>query len=66
MDRASGWQPEGRGFESPQLHSPESPAATVGAQEFRNHFGYHFERASQGVELLVTRRGRPYARLTPP
>ena len=66
MARAFGWQPKGRGFESPQLHSPGRPAATVGAHEFRNHFGYYFERASRGEELAITRRGRPYARLVPP
>ncbi|MBA3838890.1 MAG: type II toxin-antitoxin system prevent-host-death family antitoxin [Thermoleophilaceae bacterium] len=38
---------------------------TVGAHEFRNHFGYHLDRAAAGEELLVTRRGRPYARLSP-
>jgi prevent-host-death family protein len=41
------------------------PVRTVGAHEFRNHFGYHLDRAAAGEELLVTRRGRPYARLSP-
>jgi prevent-host-death family protein len=37
----------------------------VGAHEFRNHFGYHLERAADGHEVLVSRRGRPYVRLIP-
>lgn len=38
----------------------------VGAHEFRNHFGYYMERAAAGEEILVTRRGKPHARLGPP
>jgi prevent-host-death family protein len=37
----------------------------VGAHKFRNHFGYYMERAAAGTEILVRRRGRPYARLGP-
>ena len=37
----------------------------VGAHEFRNHFGYYLERAADGHEVLVSRRGRPYVRLLP-
>jgi prevent-host-death family protein len=37
----------------------------VGAHEFRNHFGYYLERAADGHEVLVSRRGRPYVRLIP-
>jgi prevent-host-death family protein len=37
----------------------------VGAHEFRNHFGYYLERAADGHEVLVSRRGRPYVRLSP-
>jgi prevent-host-death family protein len=39
---------------------------TVGAHLFRNHFGYWMERAAAGEEILITRRGRRYARLGPP
>jgi prevent-host-death family protein len=39
---------------------------TVGAHLFRNHFGYWMERAAAGDEILITRRGRRYARLSPP
>jgi prevent-host-death family protein len=38
----------------------------VGAHEFRNHFGWYMQRAAAGEEILVTRRGRAYARLCPP
>jgi prevent-host-death family protein len=38
----------------------------VGAHEFRNHFGYYLERAAAGSEVLISRRGRPHARLCPP
>ncbi|HEY7266875.1 MAG TPA: type II toxin-antitoxin system prevent-host-death family antitoxin [Solirubrobacterales bacterium] len=41
-------------------------AIIVGAHLFRNHFGYWMERASAGDEILITRRGRRYARLGPP
>ena len=39
---------------------------TVGAHEYRNHFGWYMERAAAGESFLITRRGRPYARLSPP
>jgi prevent-host-death family protein len=39
---------------------------TVGAHEFRAKFGYWMERAAAGDEILITRRGRRYARLGPP
>ena len=64
LDRAPAWQAGGQGFESPQLHSPPE-ALQVGANQFRNHFGYYLEKAGEGHEVLVSRRGRPYARLTP-
>jgi prevent-host-death family protein len=37
----------------------------VGANQFRNHFGYYLEKAGEGLEVLVSRRGRPYVRLSP-
>lgn len=37
----------------------------VGAHFFRNHFGYYLERAAAGTEILIRRRGKPYARLLP-
>lgn len=40
-------------------------AAEIGAHEFRERFGYHLERVAAGTELMITRHGRPYARLAP-
>jgi prevent-host-death family protein len=37
----------------------------VGAHQFRNHFGYYMERAAAGADILIRRRGRPFARLGP-
>jgi prevent-host-death family protein len=67
LDRACGWQPQGRGFESHQLHSDRRRDGfeTVGANPFRNHFGLYMERAATGERFLVTRRGKPYVRLLP-
>jgi prevent-host-death family protein len=46
--------------------SPDPPETLrVGCHEFRNHFGYYLERAADGHEVLVSHRGRPYARLIP-
>jgi prevent-host-death family protein len=67
LERASGWQPEGRGFESHQLHSRARAKPTVvGAHEFRNQFGYFMQRAAAGETIEVTRRGRSFVRLSPP
>jgi prevent-host-death family protein len=67
LGRASRWQREGRGFESHQLHSPDSPSHhQLGAHEFRNQFGYWMQRAAAGDQIVITRRGRRYARLGPP
>lgn len=46
--------------------APDVPSAEeVGAHKFRNHFGYYMERANAGTEILIRRRGKPYARLGP-
>ncbi len=67
LGRASAWHAEGRGFESHQLHSRDgrTGVATVGANEFRNHFGWYMQRAAAGESFDVTRRGKPYVRLVP-
>ena len=67
LDRAPRGLRGGQGFESPQLHSSPLPPEVlrVGAHEFRNHFGYYLERAADGHEVLVSRRGRPHVRLLP-
>jgi prevent-host-death family protein len=49
---------------SPASSTPPLPETVrVGCNEFRNHFGYYLERAADGHEVLVSRRGRPYVRL---
>jgi prevent-host-death family protein len=54
---------------SSPLSSTPSPAPPdtleVGANQFRNHFGYYLEKAGEGHEVLVSRRGRPYVRVSP-
>ena len=40
-------------------------ALHVGANQFRNHFGYYLEKAGEGHDVLVSRRGRPSVRLSP-
>jgi prevent-host-death family protein len=54
---------------SSPLSSTPSPAPPetlqVGANQFRNHFGYYLEQAGEGREVLVSRRGRPYVRVSP-
>jgi prevent-host-death family protein len=38
----------------------------VGAHEFRERFGWYVELAARGAEILITRRGTPYAVLASP
>jgi prevent-host-death family protein len=61
---------EARGS-NPLSSTPEAAAEAasveeVGAHQFRNHFGYYLERAAAGSEVLISRRGKPHARLCPP
>ena len=66
LARASRWQREGQGFESPQLHSPDpqSATATVSADACRDGFGSWIDRVAAGEDVIVTRRGKPMIRLT--
>ena len=50
---------------SPASSTPSGPS-TLGAHEYRNHFSWYMERAAAGESFLITRRGKPYARLSPP
>ncbi len=43
-----------------------SNVLNVGAHQFRNHFGHYMEQAAKGVEVLVSRHGRPFVRLLGP
>ena len=65
LARAPDRQSGGRGFESPQLHSSEEAPTTVGCDSFRDHFGHWLDQAVRGEHLLITRRGKPLARLSP-
>jgi prevent-host-death family protein len=56
--------PEAAGS-SPASSTPSHETLHVGANKFRNHFGYYLEKAGEGHEVLVSRRGRPYVRLSP-
>jgi len=52
-------------FEScPVRSTPREPSTTIGAHEFRNHFGWYMERAAAGEEIVITCRGKAYVRLT--
>ena len=46
--------------------APLPPPVTVGAHEYREKLGWYMERAAAGESFLITRRGKPYARLSPP
>ncbi len=65
LARAPRWQRGGQGFESPQLHSNSNDAAvTIGADAYRESFGFWLDRVAAGQEVVVTRRGTPRVRLT--
>ena len=51
---------------NPASSTEEATSTTVGAHEFRNLFGWYIQRVAAGEEFLVTRRGKPFARLSPP
>ncbi len=44
--------------------TPPPEPKSIGANEFRDRFGYWTERASRGEEILITRHGRPLVRLS--
>ncbi len=67
LARAPAWHAGGRGFESPQLHSPAAPpdvATKVNADVFRTRLGHWIDRITAGEDVLVTRRGKPVMSLT--
>jgi prevent-host-death family protein len=67
LEVALRWQRRGRGFESHQLHSPDTGIdfEEVGAHAFRQLFGWYMQRAAAGERFFITRRGKPYVRLIP-
>ncbi len=52
---------------SPVSSTPSSgsdgPELTIGAHEFRNQLGYWMQLVAAGEEVVITRRGRRFARL---
>ena len=46
--------------------SSELRLRTVSAEDARNRLATHVAGLRPGDELLITRRGKPYARLLPP
>jgi prevent-host-death family protein len=66
LEVAPPWHGGGRGFESHQLHlSQPSVVPTIGVNELRCRLGLYMERAAAGQSFEITRRGRPYVRLSP-
>lgn len=53
------------GGSSPPSSTQVLALEEVGAHEFRNHFGFYMERAAAGIEVLVSRRGKPHVHLGP-
>ena len=56
---------EGVAGSSPASSTTEGPTE-LGAHEYRQKFGWYMERAAAGEDFLITKRGKPYARLIPP
>ena len=52
------------GGSSPLSSTLSDAPTSVGANEFRERFGYWMERAAGGDELLVTRHGKPFVKVT--
>ena len=61
MQEATGSSP----VSSTPSPEPDGSEITVGAHEFRNKLGSWMQRVAAGDEILITRRGRRYARLGP-
>jgi prevent-host-death family protein len=57
--------PEAGGSSPPSSTLQRPPPTVVGANTFRNHFGWYAQRAAAGEEIRVTRRGQPHLRLVP-
>ena len=66
LARALPWHGRGRRFESGQLHLSHPDVEAVGADEFGRTYARFLQRAAAGESFVVTRRGRPMARVSPP
>jgi prevent-host-death family protein len=62
-ERRAGSAKAGGSSPPSSTHNGEAPTV-VGAHELRNRFGWSLERAAAGEDIRVTRRGRPWVRLT--
>ncbi len=51
---------------SPLSSTSPAPPEAVGANQFRDRFGWYMERAAAGEVFLITRHGRAFARITGP
>jgi antitoxin (DNA-binding transcriptional repressor) of toxin-antitoxin stability system len=56
-----------RGTGSAEVGGSNPPSSTVstdvGAHEFREHLGWYLQRIAGGERFVITRRGKPFARL---
>lgn len=64
-ERLNGIQEAGGSSPPSSINDAERPHHTVGANQFRNHFGWYMERAAAGDEILIERHGRAHVRLLP-
>ncbi len=48
------------------LSSISTDPSTVPCGEYRDRLGWYMERAAAGESFLITRHGKPFARLVPP
>lgn len=46
-------------------HIDEKGERTIGAFEAKTHFSALLERANRGEEIVITRRGEPFAKIGP-
>ena len=51
---------------SPSSEEVAHNVVSVGAHQFRNHFGHYMERAAGGAEVVVSRHGKPFVRMLGP
>ena len=51
---------------SPASSTSTTPAEVVGANRFRDGFGWYMERAAAGEVFQITRHGRPFVRVMAP
>ena len=49
---------------SSPLSSTPPPPQSIGSNEFRNRLGYYLDLAAEGQELIITRWGRRFLRVT--